>query len=371
MLFIDLKTGRERAKAELDARIAAVLEHGMFIMGPEIVELEAKLAGYVGVKHAVSVSSGTHGLELALRALGVGPGDEVVTPAFSWISAAEVVRLVGATPVFVDIEPGSFVLDARRLEASLTPATKAIIPVSLFGQMPDFAALGAVSARHRVPLIEDAAQSFGASQHGRKSGGVSLIGCTSFFPSKPLGCFGDGGALFTDDDALATRLRAIRTHGSQDRKLHTVVGTNARLDTLQAAVLLGKLPHFDEELTLRARIGARYSERLRGYCQVPEVSPGNTHVYAQYTIRLENRDAVATRLREQGIPTAVYYAKCLHEQPVFAHHARFGKLVESERAASEVLSLPMHPYLTEADQDRVVDALKSAIACGAVSSNLA
>jgi len=361
MLFIDLKTGRERAKAELEARMSAVLEHGVFIMGPEIAELEAELAAYVGVKHAITVSSGTHGLELSLRALGIGPGDEVLTSAFSWISAAEVVALVGATPVFVDIEPRSFGLDAAQTAASITPRTKAIIPVSLFGQMPDFSALNALGAQYSVPLIEDAAQSFGASQHGRKSCGVTLIGCTSFFPTKPLGCFGDGGALFTDDDALAAQLRAIRSHGSHDRKHHTVLGTNARLDTLQAAVLLAKLPRLDEELAARARIGARYNALLRDCCQVPDVAPGNAHVYAQYTLRLENRDAVAAHLREQGIPSAVYYAKCLHEQPVFAQCARWHHLPESERAAREVLSLPMHPYLSEADQDRVVAAVKSAL----------
>jgi UDP-2-acetamido-2-deoxy-ribo-hexuluronate aminotransferase len=361
MRFIDLKTPHARDRAEIEARMNAVLEHGAFIMGPEIGELEAALARYVGVHHAISVGSGTQALEVALRALGVGPGDDVVTVAFSWISSAEVVRLVGAQPVFVDIEPVGFGLDPSRLEAALTPATKAVIAVSLFGQMPDFSALSAVCARHDVALIEDGAQSFGATQHGKKSGGVTRIGCTSFFPSKPLGCYGDGGAVFTDDAALAARVRAIRTHGAEQRHQHGLVGTNARLDTLQAAVLLAKLPRFAEDIAARARIGARYSERLRDYCAVPEVLPGNTHVYAQYTIRVPERDALARALELSGVPTAVYYPKCLHEQPVFAGRAAWGTLPESERASRAVLSLPMHAHLSEADQDGVIAAVQLAL----------
>jgi UDP-2-acetamido-2-deoxy-ribo-hexuluronate aminotransferase len=362
MLFIDLKTPHRRAKAEIEARMSAVLEHGAFIMGPEIDELEQQLAAYVGVGHALTVGSGTQALEIALRALDVGPGDEVITPAFSWISSAEVVRLVGAEPVFVDIEPVAFGVDPRRVEAALTPATKVVIAVSLFGQMPDFEALNRLCTRRGVTLIEDGAQSFGATQHGRKSGGVARVGCTSFFPAKPLGCYGDGGALFTDDAALARAFSEIRSHGAAERHHHTRVGTNGRLDTLQAAVLLGKLPCFADEVQARGRIGARYSERLRDVCVVPELLPGNTHVYAQYTIRAPDRDALGGALGDAGIPTAVYYPKCLHQQPVFAGAGGVrGELRESERAAREVLSLPMHAYLSEADQDRVVEAVKRAI----------
>ena len=361
MQFIDLKTPHQRYRAEIEGRMSAVLEHGAFIMGPEVAEVEQQLASYVGVKHAITTSSGTHSLEIALRALGIGPGDEVITVAFSWISSAEVVALVGAQPVFVDIEPASFNLDVSKLDAAITPRTKAILPVSLFGQMPDLAALNAIGAQHGLPVIEDGAQSFGATQHGRRSCGVTLLGSTSFFPAKPLGCYGDGGALFTNDDALAAKLKAIRQHGGEQRHHHTLVGTNGRFDTLQAAVLLGKLPHFEQEVAARHRIGARYSALLRDVCVVPEVTAGNSHVYAQYTIRVKDRDLLGAKLKQAGIPTAVYYPKCLHEQPVFAGTSAWGELPESEKASREVISLPMHPYLSDADQDRVVLAVKRAI----------
>lgn len=361
MQFIDLKTPHQKYKAEIEGRMNAVLEHGAFIMGPEIAEVEKQLASFVGVKHAITTSSGTHSLEIALRALGIGPGDEVVTVAFTWISSAEVVPLVGAKPVFVDIEPVGFNLDVAKLEKAITPRTKAIMPVSLFGQMPDYAAINAIAAKHGIPVIEDGAQSFGATQNGKQSCSVTLIGSTSFFPAKPLGCYGDGGALFTDDDALAAKIKAIRTHGGEKRHHHTMVGTNGRFDTLQAAVLLGKLPHFPWEVAERNRIGARYSDLLRGHCVVPEVAAGNTHVYAQYTIRVKDRDGLGTKLKEAGIPTAVYYPKCLHEQPVFAGTSAWGDLPESEKASREVISLPMHPYLSEADQDKVVEAVKKSL----------
>lgn len=361
MEFIDLRAAHAHARAAIEARMAAVLEHGKFILGPEVAELEERLARYVGVAHAVTVSSGTHALELSLRALGVGPGDEVITTSFSWISAAEVTRLLGAEPVFVDIEPRGYGLDATLLEAAITARTAAIVPVSLFGQMPDFEAIGAIAARHGVPVLEDAAQSFGAEQRGRKSGSVTRAGCTSFFPTKPLGGYGDGGAIFTDDGELAAKVRALRSHGSAERHHHTLIGTNARLDTLQAAVLLAKLEHFEWELGERARIGARYSERLAPVCAVPEILPGNTHVYAQYTIRAVDRDRLARALGAAGVPTAVYYPRCLHEQPVFADLAVRAELRESERAAREVLSLPMHPFLSERDQDRVIAAVERAL----------
>ncbi len=350
MEFIDLKTQYQKYQTEIDARMRAVLEHGKFIMGPEIAELEQALSQYVGVKHCLSVASGTDSLEIALRALEVGPGDEVITVPFTWISSAEVILLVGARPVFVDIEPKSFNIDVDLIEAAITPRTKAIIAVSLFGQMPDYQRINQIAEKHGITVIEDAAQSFGATQHGRPSCGVTKISSTSFFPAKPLGCFGDGGALFTDDDELAHRMSAIRTHGGIQRHHHPYVGMNGRMDTLQAAVVLAKLPHFEWEVQQRNQLGARYSELLRDVVGVPEVLEGNTHVYAQYTIRVANRDALGARLKEAGIPTAVYYPKCVHEQPVFAPYGyQRGDFPIAEQAASEVLSLPMHPFL-ELDQ---------------------
>ncbi len=358
MQFIDLKEQYQRYKTEIDGRMQAVLAHGQYVMGPEVAELEEALAKYVGVKHCITGSSGTHTLEIALRALGIGPGDEVITVPFTWISTAEAIALVGARPVFVDIDPETFNINIDLLPAAITPRTKAILPVSLFGQMPDYDPINALAPQHGLPVIEDAAQSFGAQQRGRKSGGVTFIGSTSFFPAKPLGCYGDGGALFANDDEIAGKMRAIRTHGGVQRHHHPLLGTNGRFDTIQAAVLLAKLPHFDWEIKERGRIGARYSAALKGNCAVPAVAPGNTHVYAQYTIRIPERDKVAARLKARGIPTAVYYPKCLHEQPVFSKLGyNLGDFPVSEKASREVLSLPMHPFLTEADQDRIIDAV--------------
>jgi UDP-2-acetamido-2-deoxy-ribo-hexuluronate aminotransferase len=360
MEFIDLKTQYHRYQSEIDSRMRAVLDHGRFIMGPEIAEMEQALASFVDMKHCISVSSGTHSLEIALRALEIGPGDDVVTVPFTWISSAEIILLVGATPVFVDIDPVTYNLDINQLERAMTPRTKAIIPVSLFGQMPDYQQINEIAARHGVTVIEDAAQSFGATQRGKRSCGVTTISSTSFFPAKPLGCFGDGGALFSSDDALADRMRAIRTHGGLQRHYHPYVGTNGRMDTLQAAVVLAKLPHFEWEIEQRIRLGARYSQLLAEHCTVPEVAPGNTHVYAQYTIRVPNRDQLGEQLKAVGIPTAVYYPKCVHEQPVFAPYGfKLGDFPESEKASREVISLPMHPFLSEPDQDRIAAAVVS------------
>lgn len=360
MEFIDLKAQYRQLKTEIDRRINSVLEHSHFIMGPEVAELEQKLAGYVGVRHCITVASGTVSLEIALRALGIGPGDEVITVPFTWISTAEVISLVGAKPVFVDIEPKTYNIDINKLEAAFSARTKAVIPVSLFGQMPDYTQINRLAEARGVTVIEDGAQSFGATQHGKPSCGVTTIGSTSFFPAKPFGCYGDGGALFSDDDALAERMKAIRTHGGVKRHHHSLVGMNARFDTLQAAVLLAKWPKFEWEVKQRERIGARYSELLRAVCIVPEVAAGNTHVYAQYTVRIPDRDKVAEKLKAHQVPTAVYYPKCLHEQPVFSSLGyKWGDFPQSEKASREVLSLPMHPLLAKEDQDRVVAALKS------------
>jgi UDP-2-acetamido-2-deoxy-ribo-hexuluronate aminotransferase len=360
--FIDLKTQYQRYKPEIDARIQKVLAHAGFIMGPEVQECERQLASYVGTRHCLTVASGTTALEIVLRALDIGPGDEVITVPFTWISTAEVIGLVGARPVFVDIEPNYYNIDASQIEAAITPRTKAIIPVSLFGQMPDYDAINRIAARHQITVIEDGAQSFGAKQNGQRSCGVTSVSCTSFFPAKPLGCYGDGGAIFTSDDALSEKMKAIRTHGGVERHYHPLLGTNGRFDTIQAAVLLAKLPHFERELEDRARIGARYSELLESSCETPAIAPGNTHVYAQYTLRVRQRDTVMARLKQKGIPTAIYYPKCLHEQPVFARCGyEADAFPESLRASREVISLPMHPFLTEPQQDEVVKAVQDAL----------
>lgn len=355
MQFNDLKAQQARYAGDVQRRMQQVLEHAQFIMGPEVAELEAELAAFVGVAHCVSVGSGTQALEIALRALEIGPGHEVVTVSYSWISSAEVIALVGATPVFVDIEPTGFGLDAAQLERAITPRTRAIIPVSLYGQLPDLASIEAIAGARGIAVIEDGAQSFGARQDGKRSCGITRVGCTSFFPSKPLGCYGDGGALFTNDAELAQGARATRTHGSVDRKLHTCIGMNARLDTLQAAVLLGKLPHLEAELAERHRLAARYTAGLSDHVTVPRTLPGNEHAYAQYVIRSPIRDRLAAALAEQGIPTQIHYPRCLHQQPVFAGHATHAP--EAERAAHEVLSLPLYPGLPDSEQDRVIEAI--------------
>jgi UDP-2-acetamido-2-deoxy-ribo-hexuluronate aminotransferase len=369
MDFIDLKTQQRRLKASLDARMAKVLAHGQYILGPEVAELESALARYAGTRHCIAASSGTDTLLIALMALGIGRGDEVITVPFTFIATGEMIVLAGATPVFVDIDARTWNLDPKLLEAAITPRTRAIMPVSLYGQCADYAAINAVAARHGLPVIDDAAQSFGATQGGRRSCSLSSIGSTSFFPSKPLGAYGDGGALFTDDDALAKLMREIRVHGQDRRYHHPHLGLNGRLDTLQAAILLAKLEVFDEEVAARSRIGARYAALIdeafsghRNRVTTPWLAPGNTSVYAQYTVEVDDRDGVESRLKAQGIPTAVHYPMPLHLQPVFAGLGLgAGAFPVSERAARRVLSLPMHPYLDEAGQRQVVDALRSAV----------
>lgn len=364
MPFIDLKAQYRALEKQIRARIDAVLEHGQFIMGPEVRELEEKLAGYVGVKHAITTASGTDSLEIALRALDIGPGDEVITVPFTWISTAEVIAQVGARPIFIDIEPATYNMNIDLLESAITARTKAIIPVSLFGQMPDYDRINAIAARFDLPVIEDGAQSFGSTQRGRRSCAATMIGSTSFFPAKPFGCFGDGGALFTDDDHLADKMKAIRTHGGLQRHHHPYIGMNGRFDTIQAAVLLAKFDRFAWEVERRQEIGARYTRLIANLPKQiipPQVAVGNTSVYAQYTIRVPNRDGLADHLLTEGIPTAIYYQKCLHEQPAFAFCGYgWGDFPEAEKASREVLSLPMHPDLLDAEQDRVVAALLKA-----------
>lgn len=357
--FNDLGPQLARLRPSIQARIDRVIDHGQFIMGPEITLLEGALAARIGVRHCVSMASGTTALEIALRSLGIGPGDEVVTTPFTWIATANAIAIVGATPVFVDIrDDGSFLIDPACIAQALSPRTRAILPVGLFGQPPETDAIAA--AAPGIPIIEDAAQSFGSARHGRCSGALTTIGCTSFFPSKPLGCFGDGGALFTGDDTIAERARTLRTHGGLRRHHHTEIGTNGRLDTIQAAVLLAKLETFDEEIALRRTAAARYDALLAGLVGIPALRPGNTSVHAQYTVRCgTRRDACAARLAAAGIPTAIYYPRPVHQQPAFAGRCRIaGSLANSEAACAGVLSLPFHPWLGIEEQERIRDALR-------------
>jgi UDP-2-acetamido-2-deoxy-ribo-hexuluronate aminotransferase len=352
----------------VDARLAALLDHGQYILGPEVAELEQALAAFVGVDHCIAVASGTDALLIALMALGVGAGDEVITTPFSFIATAETIALLGALPVYVDIDPLTYNLDPAGLEAAIRPRTRAIIPVSLYGQPADFPAINAIAQRHGLPVIEDGAQSFGASLHGQRSCGLSTIGTTSFFPSKPLGGYGDGGACFTCDGDLAERMRRISRHGQSRRYFHTDLGVNGRIDTLQAAILLAKLELFEAEVEARQRIGARYSQQLQaaGVRTTPQLAPGTTSVYAQYTIQVDHRQAVQDALMLQGIPTAVHYPTLLCQQPAIPGcRERCGSTCGAsvaKRASERVLSLPMHPYLSEADQDRVVAAVATATA---------
>jgi UDP-2-acetamido-2-deoxy-ribo-hexuluronate aminotransferase len=362
--FVDLKAQYAAIRAAVDARIQRVLEHGQFILGPEVGELERKLASYIGVRECVTAASGTEALLIALMALGVKNGDEVITTTFTFAASAEVIVLLGAAPVFVDIEPDTYNIDPERIEAAITEKTRAIMPVSLFGQPPDMEAINAIAARHGgIPVIEDAAQSFGAVYRGRKSCGLSAIGCTSFFPSKPLGCYGDGGAIFTEDTALATAMREIRHHGQERRYYHTRIGVGGRLDTIQCAVLLAKLDRFDWEIAQRAA-AAEFYLRLFGGSELvtsPVVRSDRSSVWAQFTIELEDRDAVAAELQAQGIPTAIHYPAPLHFQPAYKDVCRIsGSLLNAENAASRVLSLPLHPYIAPATQERIAEAVLAA-----------
>ena len=357
--FCDLKAQQARIKDKIDAGIQRVLAHGQYILGPEVAELEEKLAAFVGAKHCITCANGTDALQIAQMAVGVAHGDEVITPGFTYIATAETVAVLGAKPVYVDIDPRTYNLDPARLEAAITPKTKAIIPVSLYGQCADFDTINAIAAKHGIPVIEDAAQSFGASYKGRMSCNLSTIACTSFFPSKPLGCYGDGGALFTNDDELAKVIRQIARHG-QDRRYHHIrVGVNSRLDTLQAAILLPKLEIFAEEIERRQLVAGTYDRLFKAadIDNTPHIEAHNVSAWAQYTIQVQDRDLVQTKLKERGIPTAVHYPIPLNKQPAVADsHANLpvGNLV-----AGRVISLPFHPYMSDGDTEKVVQALLS------------
>ncbi|MDN3552591.1 DegT/DnrJ/EryC1/StrS aminotransferase family protein [Halomonas almeriensis] len=359
MPFIDLAAQQARIKDEIDAGIQRVLAHGKYILGPEVTELEERLTDYTGAKYCISCANGTDALQIAQMALGIGPGDEVITPGFTYIATAETVALLGAKPVYVDIDPRTYNLDPTLLEAAITPSTKAIIPVSLYGQCADMDAINAIAEKYGIPIIEDAAQSFGATYKGRKSCNLSTIATTSFFPSKPLGCYGDGGAIFTSDDELATIIRQVARHGQDRRYHHLRVGVNSRLDTLQAAILLPKLDIFDDELMKRQQVAECYTQHLTeaGITTTPHIEPHNTSAWAQYTIRVENREHVQAVLKEAGIPTAVHYPIPLNQQPAIGDLAV--SLPKGDEAAIEVLSLPMHPYLDVIEQENVSHKLAS------------
>lgn len=360
MQFTDLKTQYAALKTGVDARIQRVLDHGQYIMGPEVAELEAALAAFTGSRHCVTVASGTEALLIALMALDIQPGDEVITTPFTFAATAEMIVLAGAKPVFVDVEADTANIDVSLIEAKVTARTRALMPVSLYGQVADMDAVNAIAGRLGLAVIEDAAQSFGALYQGRRSCALSTFGATSFFPSKPLGCYGDGGALFTDDDRLAQAAREIRVHGQSARYTHTRLGVGGRLDTLQAAVLLAKLERFEWELQRRAELGARYQALLQGVEQV-SVRPDRNSVFAQFTVMVDDRAGVQAALQAAGVPTAVHYPKPLNLQPAYAQHCCPECCPVSSRLSQRVLSLPMSADLSETDQDRVVAALRHAL----------
>lgn len=358
MEFIDLRAQQVLLREKIDLAIKNVLAHGKYILGPEVNLLEERLACFVGVKHCITVANGTDALQIAQMALGVGPGDEIITPGFNYIATAESAALLGATPVYVDVNPLTFNLDHTLLEAAITPATKAIIPVSIYGQCADYDEINSIAKKYGIPVIEDAAQSFGATYKGKKSCGLTTIACTSFFPSKPLGCYGDGGAIFTNDDDLALLIRQISRHGQERRYHHVRLGVNSRLDTLQAAILLPKLDIFEDEILQREKVAASYNQKLSALniLATPYIEEYNSSVFAQYTIRVEDRNAVQAKLRERGVPTVVHYPVPLNKQPAVKNDTVL--LAIGDRVANEVLSLPMHPYLETVDQNLIFDALE-------------
>ena len=362
--FIDLKTQYAALRAPIAARMQAVLDHGQFIMGPEVAELEGRLTQFTGSKHCITVASGTEAMLIALMALDVKPGDEIITTPFSFIATAEVIVLLGAKPVFVDIEPDTCNIDVSKIEARITARTRAIMPVSLYGQVADMDELNVIASRHGIPVIEDAAQSFGAVYKGRRSCNLSTIGCTSFFPSKPLGCYGDGGAIFTNDDALAKAMREVRVHGQSKRYVHTRVGVGGRMDTLQCAVVLAKLERFEWELEARAKVAARYDALFgdlpRG-ARTIAVRPDRNSVYAQYTLAVPERDQVQQQLKDTGIPTAVHYPIPMHLQPAYEHLCCAVCCPVSVNLSKQVISLPMHPDLAAPIQQLIAAKLRNVV----------
>jgi UDP-2-acetamido-2-deoxy-ribo-hexuluronate aminotransferase len=361
MEFIDLKSQYQRIKQDIATSMQRVLDHGQFILGPEVAQLEDALAQYTGAKHCISVANGTDALQIAQMALGIGPGDEVITPGFNYIATAETAALLGAKPVYVDIEAHSYNLNPALLESAINSRTKAIIPTSLYGQCADFDAINAVAEKYNIPVIEDAAQSFGATYQGRKSCNLTTIACTSFFPSKPLGCYGDGGAIFTNDDQLALIMRQIARHGQEKRYTHVRVGVNSRLDTLQAAILLVKLGVLDDEISMRSKIAQSYASLFSqvsvtmDQIETPRIAAHRTSTYAQYTVLCADRDTIQAKLKRANVPTVVHYPVPLNKQQAVMDANAY--LPVGDQVASQVLSLPMSPYLTAKDQEMVVQAI--------------
>lgn len=358
--FIDLDSQRQRLGGQIEANIDRVLADGKFILGPEVNELEVRLAQFSGAQHCVTCANGTDALQIALMALGVGPGDEVIVPGFSYIATAETVAVLGASPVYVDIDPISYNLDANLLEIAVTHRTKAIIAVSLYGNPADFNELNNLAGQHGLPVIEDGAQSFGANYRESRSCNLTTIGCTSFFPTKPLGCYGDGGALFTSDPELATVIRQIARHG-QDRRYHHVrVGVNSRLDTLQAAVLLPKLSILDEEIEKRSRLAQGYNEAFEAFdISTPHIPDDRQSAWGLYTIRSRERDSLQSKLEACGVPSTVHYPVPLNRQPGVADGS--ARLPQAEKASTEVLSLPLHPYLSDSEHEYIIDSVIAAM----------
>jgi len=361
--FIDLNTQYRALQPQIQARINTVLEHGQYIMGPEVKELEDRLIEYTGAKHCITVASGTEALLISLMALGIGPGDEVITTPFTFAATAEMIVLLGAKPVFVDIEPDTCNINTKLIEAKITPRTKAIMPVSLYGQVADMDEINAIASRHgKIPVIEDAAQSFGATYKGKKSCNLSTIGCTSFFPSKPLGCYGDGGAIFTNDANLAQAFKEIRVHGQSKRYLHTRVGVGGRMDTIQCAIVLAKLERFEWEIEQRLANGARYNRLLdkAGISRVHQ-RQDRTSVFAQYTVFVPEREKLQESLKESGVPTAVHYPIPLNEQPIYQHLCCPDCTPLASRLARRVMSLPMDAYLLDVTIDIVITRLQCSV----------
>lgn len=370
--FVNLQAQYKALKPQIQERINRVLEHGQYIMGPEVEELEKKLAAYTAAKHCITVASGTEALLISLMAIDLKPGDEVVTTPFTFVATAEVIVLLGAKPVFVDVEADTCNIDARKIEEKITSKTKAIMPVSLYGQPADMDEINAIAARNgNLTVIEDAAQSFGAQYKGKKSCNLSTIGCTSFFPSKPLGCYGDGGAIFTNDDSIAKACREIRVHGQSARYVHTRLGVGGRMDTLQCAIVLAKLDRFDWEIAERIRIGGRYAELLSDSkiesqqslkdmkVSAVAVRPDRTSVYAQYTLICEDREFLQAKLKSAGTPTAIHYPVPLNEQIAYKHLCCPDCTPIASRLAKQVMSLPMSADITEAEQDQIITCIKS------------
>ncbi|MGZ3743462.1 MAG: DegT/DnrJ/EryC1/StrS family aminotransferase [Pseudobdellovibrionaceae bacterium] len=366
MPFIDLKTQYKVLKSTIDSRIQKVLDHGAYVNGPEVAELESKLAQHSGAKYALTCASGTDALVIPLMALGVGPGDEVITTAFSFIATAETICLVGAKPVYVDIDPLTYNIDLAAIEKAITPKTKAIMPVSLYGQMADMDEINALAKKHNLFVIEDAAQSYGASYKDRKSCNSSLVGATSFFPAKPLGCYGDGGAVFTNDESLLKTMKELREHGSESRYYHTRLGVNGRLDTLQCAILLAKMERYDWEVEQRQKIATRFNEafssiKAPGF-RTPMVKKDRKSVWAQYTLSVENRPAFQKKLSDVGIPTSIHYPRTMPDQPWYKENTPCNSNITNARHAAEhVISLPMFPDMDTATQDKIIAAVMSAM----------